>query len=126
MKICFFLLLIFFVFSCKQETKRIPKGIIDKTSMQELLWDMTRADAFLANYGGKNDTAFNRLKETATLYRQVFQIHRTSREEFKKSLEWYQQHPVLMKAMLDSLQNRRNKIMQERSKPSTTIDTLRS
>ena len=124
MKIYFFLLVALFVFSCKDENK-IPKDIMAKTRMQELLWDMTRADAFLTNFAGRNDTTFNRIKETVTLYKQVFQIHKTTREEFKKSLEWYQQHPTVMKIILDTLQNRQSKIIQERSKPKTIpADTL--
>jgi hypothetical protein len=125
MKIYFFLLVVLFVLSCKDENK-IPKDVIAKNRMQELLWDMSRADAFLTNFAGKNDTTFNRAKETVALYKQVFQVHQTTREEFKKSLEWYQQHPAVMKIILDTLQTRQSKIIQERSKPKTfPADTLR-
>ena len=127
MRIYFFLLVILLIYSCNQDNK-IPKNIIERKQMQELLWDLARADAFLTGFAGKNDTAFNRTKETITLYRQVFQIHKTSKEKFKKSLEWYQQHPTIMKTILDTLQKRQRTIMQERSKPTTFphIDSLRS
>lgn len=122
-----FYLSIFF-FSCKQDNK-VPGNIIEPVRMQELMWDLFRSDAFITNFRGKpGDTAFNQLRESVLLYRQVFEIYKTNKEEFKKSLGWYQQHPVAMKKILDTLQGRQNKIMQERSKPVTTppTDTLKS
>jgi|KBSSwiS6_1023812.scaffolds.fasta_scaffold10710_3 hypothetical protein len=126
MRIYIFFLLALFIFSCKQDND-VPKNIIQQDRMQELLWDMARADAFIAGFAGKGDSSFNRIKETVTLYRQIFQLHNTDREKFNKSLEWYQQHPRVLKPILDTLQNRRREIMQERSKPPTLlrIDSLR-
>jgi Domain of unknown function (DUF4296) len=107
----------------------VPGNIIEPVRMQELMWDLFRADAFITNFRGKpGDTAFNQLKESVLLYRQVFEIHKTNKEEFNKSLAWYQKHPVAIKKILDTLQGRQSKIMQERSKPVTTppTDTLKS
>ena len=113
-------------FSCSQDNK-VPGNIIEPVRMQELMWDLFRADAFITNFASKGDTAFKQLKESVILYRQVFEIHKTNKEEFKKSLDWYQLHPVVMKRILDTLQGRQSKIMQERSKPVTTppSDTLK-
>jgi Domain of unknown function (DUF4296) len=87
--------------------------------MQELMWDMFRADAFITGFLGKGDSAFNHFKESVTIYREVFAIHKTNKEEFKKSLDWYQRHPNVMKTIMDSLQQRQKKVMQERSKPNS-------
>lgn len=127
MRIYIFSLLVSFLFSCNQKN-HIPKSIIERERMRELLWDMARADAFLTGFAGKGDSSFNRIKETVSLYREIFQIHKTNREEFKKSLEWYQQHPAVLRPLLDTLENRRKNIMQERSKPPTMlrIDSLRN
>ena len=127
MRIYFFLFVIFFSYSCNQESK-IPKNIIEKKKMQELVWDMARADAFLTAFAGKGDSTFDRNKETIRLYKEVLQIHKVSKEDFKKSLDWYQKHPAIMKGILDSLQERRRTIMEDRSKPATipSIDSLKS
>jgi hypothetical protein len=127
MRVYIFFLLALFILSCKQDNQ-VPKNIIQQERMQELLWDMARADAFIAGFAGNNDSSFNRIRETVTLYRQIFQIHNTDREKFNKSLAWYQQHPQLLKPILDTLQNRRKEIMQERSKPPgmLRIDSLRN
>jgi hypothetical protein len=120
-----FLFILFF--SCTRDNK-VPGNIIEPVRMQELMWDMFRSDAFITSFAGKGDTAFKQLKESVLLYRQVFEIHKTNKEEFKKSLTWYQQHPAAMRRILDTLQGRQSKIMQERSKPVTTppADTLKS
>ena len=95
--------------------------------MQKLMWDMLRADVFLIDYAGKGDTAFNRSKESIVFYQKVLKLHNTSKEEFKKSFDWYQQHPDEMKVILDTLQGRQNIIMQERGKPAAKpeIDTIK-
>ena len=85
--------------------------------MQELMWDMLRADVFLIDYAGKGDTAFNRSKESIAFYQKVLTLHNTSKDEFKKSLDWYQQHPKEMKVILDTLQSRQGNIVQEQNKP---------
>ena len=85
--------------------------------MQELMWDMLRADVFLIDYAGKGDTAFNRSKESIAFYQKVLTLHNTSKDEFKKSLDWYQQHPKEMKIILDTLQGRQGNIIQEQNKP---------
>jgi Domain of unknown function (DUF4296) len=120
-----FLFILFF--SCTQDNK-VPGNIIEPARMQELMWDMFRSDAFITSFAGKGDTTYKQLKESVLLYRQVFEIHKTNKDEFKKSLTWYQQHPAAMKRILDTLQGRQSKIMQERSKPVTTppTDTLKS
>ena len=92
--------------------------------MQELMWDMMRADVFLIDYAGKSDTAFNRSKESILFYQKVLTLHNTSKEEFKKSLDWYQQHPKEMKIILDTLQSRQGNIVQEQNKPvEAKVDT---
>jgi hypothetical protein len=109
--------------SCNQGNK-IPKEIIDRQHMQELMWDMLRADVFLIDYAGKGDTAFNRSKESIAFYQKVLTFHNTSKEEFKKSLDWYQQHPKEMKVILDTLQSRQGNIVQEQNKTvEAKIDT---
>ena len=126
MKKLFPVFLVILFFSCNQDNK-VPGNIIEPVRMQELMWDLFKSDAFITNFAGKNDTAFKQLKESVILYRQVFEIHKTNKEEFKKSLDWYQLHPVAMKKILDTLQGRQSKIIQERSKPVTTTpsDTLK-
>ena len=95
--------------------------------MQEIIWDMLRADVFLIDYAGRGDTAFNRTKESIAFYHKVLTLHNTSKEEFIKSLDWYQQHPKEMKIILDTLQSRPGNIVQEQNKPvEAKLDTVQN
>jgi hypothetical protein len=127
MRIIYLLSLLLFIFSSCNQGNKIPKEVIDRQHMQELMWDMLRADVFLIDYAGKNDTAFNRSKESIAFYQKVLTLHNTSKEEFKKSLDWYQQHPKEMKVILDTLQSRQGNIIQEQNKPvEARVDTVQN
>jgi hypothetical protein len=95
-----------------------PGGVIESSRMQELMWDLLRADAFITGFAGKGDSTFNQLKESVMMYRQVFEIHKTNKQQFQKSLDWYQRHPQVMRIILDTLQLRQKRVMEERSKPT--------
>jgi len=119
--------LLLIIFSSCNQGNKIPKEIIDKQHMQELMWDMMRADVFLIDYAGKGDTAFNRSKGSIAFYQKVLTLHNTNKEEFKRSLDWYQQHPKEMKIILDTLQSRQGNIIQEQNKPvEAKVDTAQN
>lgn len=119
MRIIYLLFILLVVFSSCNRGNKIPKEIIERPRMQELVWDMLRADVFLIDFAGKGDTAFNRTKESISLYQKVLAIHNTNKEQFKKSLTWYQRHPDVMKIIMDTLQSRQNNLAQDQVKPAT-------
>ena len=88
-----------FIFSCQES---IPFGIIKPSKMQEVLWDVLRADA-LSHEIVKSDPSKSLSDENIRLTKKVFLIHNISEEEFQKSYSYYTQHPDKMKNMLDSL-----------------------
>jgi Domain of unknown function (DUF4296) len=89
------------VAGCKSRVG-IPANILSQAKMQQVLWDMTRADLFLVDYLKKDSTLDKRL-ESIKLYQQVFRIHQVSKEEFRQSMEFYKTHPVYFKPILDSI-----------------------
>jgi hypothetical protein len=101
--------LLFFFFSlllfnaCKDKDKdKVPKDILPKEKMQEVLWSMITAGEFLNGSILSRDSV-DRVAESSRVYGQVFQIHHVSREEFDKSYFYYREHPDLMQVILDSL-----------------------
>ena len=70
--------------------------------MTLVMWDLIKADEYVYNYAAK-DSSVDKKQESVKLYEQVFRIHGTSREEFEKSLAFYQNRPDLLKAVIDSL-----------------------
>ena len=107
MKKVFPLLIVFFsIISCSDKN-RVPKGILPKAKMQDVIWDMVSAGEFLNSFRLNKDSV-DKMTESLKVYGQVFQFHHITREEFEKSYDWYRQHPDIMNVLLDSLSKRQN------------------
>lgn len=90
-------------------TQRVPSDIYPKEKMEAILWDMLLADRYSAQYLLKDSLKINVRDTTFKLYDQVFQVHRTTKEEFLKSYKFYLSRPDITKVMLDSLAARSNR-----------------
>lgn len=90
--------------ACSDENK-VPKGILPLPKMREVMWDMISAGEFLNGYVLNKDSV-DRFAEAAKVYGQVLQVHKITREQFDKSYLYYEQHPALMKVIVDSLSKR--------------------
>lgn len=93
-------------YSCKET---VPSGIIKQNKMQEVLWDMLRADA-LSHQIANSDSTKLPDDERAKLTRQVFIIHNITEDQFDKSYSYYAQHPEIMRNMLDSLNSQKIRV----------------
>jgi hypothetical protein len=72
--------------------------------MQTVMWDMIQADQYAALSVAKDSSAhINTKAETLKLYEEVFRLHEVSREEFRKSYQYYLDHPELNQQLFDSL-----------------------
>lgn len=96
------ILLLALLQACRSKN-HIPSGIIPQKQMQQVLWDLMRADQYLGNYVLNNDSSLNKTKESLKYYQQVFAIHKISREKFQQSFAFYREHPALFKAIMDSI-----------------------
>jgi len=97
--------------SCSSR-QEIPKDVLKQPQMQAVLWDMLRADEFVTNYV-KKDSLHKMKDESIRLYEDVFRLHNTNKKQFVRSIMFYNGHPELLKPVLDSLENRKNTIMQD-------------
>jgi len=93
-------------FSCKQKTK-IPDTILPVDKMEKVLTDMLRADEFY-NQKQMDSATIDSFRRT-NLYKAVFTLHKTNKDEFRKSLNFYESHPDLLKTVLDSMHSKANK-----------------
>ena len=101
-------LLFTFFYSCSDS---IPSGIIKQKKMQEILWDIMRADALVKQLV-KNDSS-KMLSENTRLTKEILIIHNVEEKQFEKSYSYYTHHPDIMTLMFDSLsvqQTRKNTI----------------
>lgn len=95
------------MFSCSGKNK-IPAEIIQQKEMQDILWDVIRAQALSAEMARK-DSAVSEVAETKMLTQKVFEIHRITPSAFDQSYSWYTGHPEIMRIIFDSMniQNQR-------------------
>jgi hypothetical protein len=116
-----FIILLIFNFGCIQD-KKIPKDVLPQNEMRKIMWDLMRADAYVANFIMKDSTR-NQKEESAILYEKIFDIHSTTRETFKKSLVFYEGRPDLFKAISDSLRSDERKAQQYPAERKPELDT---
>ena len=76
---------------------------------------MMKADE-LNNIQSLRDSGFAARKMNFAYYEQVFRLHDINKEEFYRSLKYYESHPPSMKILIDSIDQyaarERNKIFQ--------------
>ena len=99
----FCIIALFLFFSCKQKTK-VPDNILPVDKMEKVLIDMLRADEFY-NLKQSDSATIDSFRRT-NLYKAVFTLHKTDKEEFRKSLNFYESHPDLLKTVLDSMHSK--------------------
>ena len=121
MRFLLFITLILLTFGCIQD-KKIPKDIIPQNEMRKIMWDLMRADAYVATFIMKDSTR-NQKTESAILYEKIFDIHSTSREAFKKSLAFYESRPDLFKAISDSLRSDERRALEYQTEKKPELDT---
>src|SRR5215203_1068221 len=102
----------FFLFSyclvaCSQDDA-VPKNVLPPKKMEAVLWDFLLADE-TADYFVQKDSSVTALTRHAGFYEQLFQIHKITKADFKRSLQFYESHPRLLKPIFDSLQQRSQK-----------------
>jgi hypothetical protein len=94
-----------------------PKDLIPEAKMERVVWDMVQADEFIQNYVLKDSNKVNVNAERYKLYEKVLGLHNITKDQFKKSYEYYSSRPKDSKMLFDSLSARANRRIQESYKP---------
>ena len=110
MRLALFIIPLVIIFGCIRDNK-IPKGILPQNEMRKVMWDLMRADAYVADFIMKDSTR-DKLAESAILYEKVFSIHATTEETFRKSVAFYESRPDLLKTIMDSLRIDEKKVQE--------------
>jgi Domain of unknown function (DUF4296) len=132
MKNIFFLIVAGLFASCL-EKNNVPSAIIQPDEMQKILWDVIRAQA-LSSEMARKDSSVNEIAETKVLTERVFEIHKTTSNEFNQSYTWYTNHPDIIKIIFDSLNNQnqresqlemKEKMTPQKQNPLKRLDSLK-
>lgn len=108
MKLVPFLVVLLLISSCSNKDD-IPQNVLPQKKMQQLLWDVMRADE-LVTYSITADSSINHFAKSTELYSRIFNLHKTTNEVFVRSLTFYQNHPHLLQPILDSLQSQSSRV----------------
>ena len=77
--------------------------------MQNILKDIIMAEEYSSAFLSRDTLRKDKLKANQELLEAVFKLHHTSKEEFRKSLNFYESRPDLNKKIFDSLTAYSNK-----------------
>ena len=102
---------------------RLPAGVVPQKKMEAMLWDFMRADVFVKDYVLTRDSSLNVNREKEQVFQRVLQFNNITQADFRKSLDYYMDHPDLMKTVLDSVQNYAQKDAALYNKPKLLLDT---
>lgn len=99
----FVLMMIFGLLQACSDKKKMPADILPQPKMQAVMWDLIRGADFLNNYVFFKGDPVDQVAESEKWNRKILAMHKVSKEQFDKSYAYYQQHPMLMKAVMDSI-----------------------
>lgn len=78
--------------SC-QSNNEIPEDVLPRETVKQILVEANKVEGALKANFILGDSA----KLVApTLYHEIYERHNTNAEEFKKSIDWYFEHPELL------------------------------
>jgi Domain of unknown function (DUF4296) len=123
MRKCLLLLMIIFGVACNSKTDA-PAKLLSRDKMEDILWDLMRADLFINNYMVIKDTALDKKKQGIELYSQILKLHKVSQEQFRESFSYYRSQPEELKVLMDSLSHHSDSSTLQKSTITPTPDTI--
>lgn len=117
LRVCFVLLMLGVVIGCGKSGK---SEILPQAKMEKVVWDVVQADEFIQAYVLKDSNKVDVNAERYKLYEQVFKLHNTSKEQFRKSYQYYLSHPEKNRLLFDSLSAKANRRLQDAYKSTST------
>lgn len=110
LRLSFVLLMLCLVIGCGKSGK---DEVLPQAKMEKVLWDVVQADEFIQAYVLKDSNKVNVSAERYKLYEQVFRLHKTSKDQFRKSYQYYLSHPDKNRVLFDSLAAKANRRLQD-------------
>src|SRR4051812_29364775 len=99
LKIFFLFISFFCVCSCSKKEEKIPKNIISKQKMTEILIDIHLAEA-QTQLASRTD---NSKSVKQSYYKYIFQKHKISYDQLAKSYQFYAAHPDIFSKIYDDV-----------------------
>ena len=102
----------------------VPSDVLPHEKMEAVMWDVVQSEQYSANYLIKDSARLDLKLENLRMYDEIFRLHQTSREQFRKSYQYYMGRADLAQTLFDSLLNKGNRLRTESySRPSRVVPT---
>lgn len=98
----FLILLLAFLFSCKEKTVVIPDSVLSKDTMANVLMDIQLEEAIISKLGINDSLPKDSILKGFAL---IFQKHKISQEQFAKSFDYYKENPEMLEEIYDKVIN---------------------
>lgn len=118
-------LLCFFCFACKGGP--VPAGVLPPQKMEAVWYDVIRVDEW-ADFAILQDSSFRNFSRRAALYDSVFRLHAITKDDYRKSVAFYQSRPDLLKNIFQDLRNRSDttlKHLGDTAKPNAITEVVK-
>lgn len=104
--------LLIFLFTCMFLAcrKGTPSGILPKEKMEKVLWDVAQGSEFLNGYVFFRYPELNRVAVNNAMLDRIFNIHKITKQQFNKSLEYYRENPKALTVVIDSVVARQKRL----------------
>ncbi len=109
---CLLIGVVLAVSSCADKSK-VPADVLPHEKMEAVLWDVIQSEQYSAAYLAKDSAHINLKLENLKLYDEVFRLHHVSREEFRKSYQYYMGRADRAQVLFDSLLSKGNRLRTE-------------
>jgi len=100
----------------------VPKDVLSHDKMEAVMWDVIQAEQYSVNYLVRDTPRLDLKMENLRMYDEIFRLHHTSREQFRKSYQYYMGRADLAQVLFDSLVNKGNRLRSESySRPARNL-----
>jgi len=90
---------------CACSDVSLPDHVLPSKKMEAVLYDVIRSDE-MVDFLSLNDSTYRFPAHRKNLYDSIFQLHKVKKEDFQKSMKFYQGRPDLLKVILDDMQKK--------------------
>ena len=99
-KLLLYLGIAILVIACN--SKQSPKDLLPFKTMQTVVWQLIKADEVYTRVSPL-DSNWSKQRKNVQFYQQIFDYNKVDREQFYKTMDYLERHPVEFKELLDSV-----------------------
>ncbi|HTG57281.1 MAG TPA: DUF4296 domain-containing protein [Niabella sp.] len=86
-------------------------SVLPKEKMEKVMWDVAQSSELLNGYVYYKYPEQNRAALNNVMLDKVFKIHQITREQFNKTLDYYEKRPDELKTIIDTVVSRQKRTL---------------